>query len=156
MRALIKVVLRELFEFGVMHTDPNSANFRYQPDSGHLVLLDFGAARSVDAATALAYGRRLRAGLASDREAIRDAAVSAGFLGSAAVARDGARIDGMIDVMIGELDRTDPFDFADRRFVGALREEGMQIASDKASWHVPPVDLLFVQRRISGTSLLAG
>ena len=46
MRALIALVLRELFEFGVMQTDPNFANYRYQPTTGKLVLLDFGATRA--------------------------------------------------------------------------------------------------------------
>ena len=35
MHALIELVLRELFEFGLMQTDPNFANFRYQPETGH-------------------------------------------------------------------------------------------------------------------------
>ena len=39
--------------------------------------------------------------------------------------------------------------------VGTLRDEGTAIASDKAAWHIPPADLLFVQRKISGTALLA-
>jgi hypothetical protein len=61
----------------------------------------------------------------------------------------------MIDVIIGELQRSGPFDFGDRAFVGVLREQGFEIAADRASWHIPPVDLLFVQRKISGTALLA-
>ena len=36
-----------------------------------------------------------------------------------------------------------------------LRDEWVQIAADKASWHVPPADILFVQRKVSGTALLA-
>ena len=154
-RTLMTVVLRELFEFGVMQTDPNFANYRIQPDSGRLVLLDFGAARPVGAGTAEGYRRLLQAGLAGDRTAAREAALSAGFLGEAAVARHGARIDSMIDVILGELNRPGPFDFGDRRFVSALRDPGLEIASDSAAWHVPPTDILFVQRKISGTALLA-
>ena len=47
-----------------------------------------------------------------------------------------------------------PFDFGDRAFVGALRDEGMVMAADRATWHIPPIDTLFVQRKISGTALL--
>ena len=39
--------------------------------------------------------------------------------------------------------------------MGALRDQGMEVAADKASWHIPPADILFVQRKISGTALLA-
>ena len=61
----------------------------------------------------------------------------------------------MIDVILGELNRPGPFDFGDRAFVAALRDEGMQIASDAAAWHIPPTGVLFAQRKISGTALLA-
>ena len=152
---VIALVLRELFEFGVMQTDPNFANYRYQPDTGRLVLLDFGAARTVAPETTLAYRRLLEAGLDGNREQVRAAAVTAGFLGAGAVDGHGERIDRMIDVIIGELNRPGPFDFGDRRFVGALRDEGFAVASDKAAWHIPPADILFVQRKISGTALLA-
>lgn len=155
MQALMTLVLRELFEFGVMQTDPNFANYRIQPGSGRLVLLDFGAARPVEPATAEGYRRLLRTGMAGDRRALREAAVAAGFLGSTAVARHGARLDRMIDVILGELHRPGLFNFGDRRFVAALREPGLEIAADTAAWHVPPVDILFVQRKISGTALLA-
>jgi len=155
MQTLITLVLRELFEFGVMQTDPNFANYRFQPLTGRLVLLDFGAARPVADSTAQGYSRLLRTGMAGDRAAVREAALAAGFVGSKAVARHGARLDQMIDVIIGELNRPGLFDFGDRRFVGALRDPGMEIAADTAAWHVPPADILFVQRKISGTALLA-
>jgi predicted unusual protein kinase regulating ubiquinone biosynthesis (AarF/ABC1/UbiB family) len=152
---LIALVLDELFRWGVMQTDPNFANYRWQPDTGRLVLLDFGAARPVPTATADAYRALIRAGLAGDRDAVREAAVAAGFLGEAAVRLHGARVDAMIDVVLRELNATGPFDFGDRAFVGVLREQGLDVARDRASWHVPPADTLFVQRKISGTALLA-
>ena len=155
MQTLIRVVLRELFEFGLMQTDPNFGNYRIQPRTGRLVLLDFGAARSVAPETAEGYRRLLRASLSGDRVAVRDAAVAAGFLGPAVVARHGAAVDQIIDVILGELNRPGLFDFGDRRFVEALRGRGMEIAADAGAWHLPPTDILFVQRKISGTALLA-
>lgn len=155
MQTLISLVLRELFEFGVMQTDPNFANYRIQPDTGRLVLLDFGAARPVNPSTAQAYRRLLNAGLAEDKKAVREAALAAGFMGAEVLARHSGRVDRMIDVIMGELNRPGLFDFGDRRFVGVLRDQGMEIAADQRSWHMPPADILFVQRKISGTALLA-
>ena len=155
MRVLMSLVLRELFEFGVMQTDPNFANYRYQPDSGRLVLLDFGAARPVAKETSEAYRRLLRTGFAGNRDAVRTAAVEAGFIGPGAVQGHRERIDAMLDIVIGEMTREGPFDFGDRQFVSVLRDEGMAVAADRATWHVPPSDLLFVQRKVSGTALLA-
>ena len=155
MHALIELVLRELFEFGLMQTDPNFANFRYQPDTGRLVLLDFGAVRAVEPATARGYHRLLMAGFDADRDEARAAAVAAGFLNTIAADRHHAMIDRMSDVVIAEMNKPGPFDFGDRAFVGVLRDQGMDIAADRDAWHLPPVDTLFVQRKISGTALLA-
>lgn len=155
MQTLMRLVLRELFEFGVMQTDPNFANYRIQPETGRLVLLDFGAARPVDAATANGYRELLRAGMAGDRVAVRKAALVAGFIGSAVVDRHSDGVDRIIDVILGEMNRPGLFDFGDRKFVAALRDQGMAIAADTSAWHIPPTGVLFAQRKISGTALLA-
>ena len=155
MRDLMALVLREMFEFGAMQTDPNFANYRFQPDAGRLVLLDFGAARDVDAATAQGYRSLLSAGLSGDCDAVREAARAAGFLGEAAVARHRPLVDRMIGIVVTEMNRPGPFDFGDRGFVEVLREQGMEMAADRSTWHIPPVETLFVQRKVSGTALLA-
>jgi len=155
MAALIGLTLRELFEFGVMQTDPNFANYRYQPETGRIVLLDFGATRDVTVATQAGYHRLLMTCLDGDRDKVRDAAVAAGFLGDAAVVRHRAAFDRMIDVVIAELARPDRFDFGDRGYVQTLRDASMDIAADRETWHIPPIDTLFVQRKISGMALLS-
>ncbi|MEG3597544.1 MAG: AarF/ABC1/UbiB kinase family protein, partial [Pseudomonadota bacterium] len=153
MRDLMALVLREMFEFGAMQTDPNFANYRFQPDAGRLVLLDFGAARDVDPATAQGYRSLLSAGLSGDRDAVREAARAAGFLGEAAVARHRPLVDRMIDIVVTEMSRPGPFDFGDRGFVEVLREQGMEMAADRSTWHIPPVETLLLQRHVSGTAL---
>jgi hypothetical protein len=50
--------------------------------------------------------------------------------------------------------RSGLFDLADRSFVAALRERASPVAADRAAWHIPPTETLFVQRKISGTALL--
>jgi predicted unusual protein kinase regulating ubiquinone biosynthesis (AarF/ABC1/UbiB family) len=154
MEGLIHLVLRELFEFGIMQTDPNFANYRLMAD-GRLALLDFGAAQEVGPSVREGYRRLLAAGLARDAETLKGAAVDAGFLGAATAERHQEALGRMIDVILAELHKPGPFDFGDRSFLVGLREEGMRIASDRASWHLPPAELLFVQRKISGTALLA-
>ena len=153
--SLVALVLRELFEFGVMQTDPNFANYRYQPATGRLVLFDFGASRPVAPETSAGYLALLQAVFAGDRDRVREAALAAGFVGGGAIANHRAGIDRMIDVVIAAVDRPGPFDFGDRGFVEVLREQGTTIASDQGAWHIPPAEMLFAQRKISGTALLA-
>ena len=155
MSRLMALVLRELFDWGLMQTDPNFANYRWQPETGAIVLLDFGAARGVPAGTVADYRRLLGAGLSGNRDAVREAAVAAGFMGAAAAVAHRALVDRMIDVILTELNQPGLFDFGDRAFVGVVREQGVEMARDRSTWHVPPADTLFVQRKISGTALLA-
>ncbi len=64
------------------------------------------------------------------------------------------RVNRMVDIVIGEMREDKPFDFGDRAFVPLLRDEGWQIAQDKETWAFPPIETLFVQRKVSGTALL--
>ena len=155
MAALLDLVLQELFVFGHMQTDPNFANYRWRPESGEIVLLDFGAARPVPPETTNAYRTLLRAGLTGDRDGLRAALIDVGFVSPALVARHGAALDAMIDTIIAHVLRPGLFDFADRSFVARLREQATPVVADTASWHLPPVETMFVQRKVSGTALLA-
>jgi predicted unusual protein kinase regulating ubiquinone biosynthesis (AarF/ABC1/UbiB family) len=158
MTALIQLVLRELFDFGMMQTDPNFANYRWQAETGtgtgRLVLLDFGAARDVPPETVASYRRLIEAGLGHDRDRIREIAVETGFLGEAAVAAHRPAVDRIIAAIDDTMARPGPFDFGDRAFVPVVREETRAMIADRDTWHVPHVETLFVQRKISGTALL--
>ena len=154
-RKLIELVLREMFEFGLMQTDPNFANNRWQADTGRLVLLDFGATRAIEPETVKAYRTMLASGLAGNRDGLRSAALDAGIVGRGAVTFHHQSIDEMIEIVLGEISRPGEFDFGDRRFVTALKARGLDVAADQRAWHLPPADILFTQRKISGTALLA-
>lgn len=154
--ALLDLVLRELFDFGLMQTDPNFANYRWQADSGRIVLLDFGAARAISPEIAASYRRLLRAGLAGKPGPVQEALVAAGFVSAGQDARHGAAIKSMIGLVLAQIEasRDGGFDFADRSVVAALRERAAPLLADRDHWHLPPAETLFVQRKISGTVLL--
>ncbi len=154
--ALLDLVLREVFDFGLMQTDPNFANFRWQAKTGRIVLLDFGAARPVTNETASAYRALLAAALSDDLPSIRQALLSAGFVSEAQYARHGQAIDAMLRLLLDRItsSRHALFDFAERRFVERLRALATPLVADRASWALPPADLLFAQRKIGGIALL--
>lgn len=155
MHALLDLVLRELFEFGFMQTDPNFANYRWQAASGKIVLLDFGAARPVPAPTVEAYHRLMQAGLDEDRDALRDTLIEIGFVSAVTLQRHRPALDGIIDVLVAHLGKPGLFNFADRSFIDEVRRHAETIVGDRAAWHIPPAETLFVQRKVSGTAMLA-
>ena len=150
----IELVARELFDTRLMQTDPNFANYRWQAKTGRIVLLDFGATREVSEGLSQDYRTLLEAGIAEDREAVLTAAVEAGFVNPKAVERHPERIRRAVDIIVTQMARDEPLDFGDRAFVPEIRETVMPIAQDRESWHLPPAETLFVQRKISGTALL--
>ena len=155
MSALLGLVLRELFEFGYMQTDPNFANYRWQAESGKIVLLDFGAARAVPDETIEAYRQLMHAGLDGNSEALRDTLIRAGFVSPLTFQRHKSALDAMVRILVAHLGKPGLFDFADRSFVEEIRNHAEAIVADRAAWHIPPADTLFVQRKVSGTALLA-
>ncbi|MCW1920223.1 AarF/ABC1/UbiB kinase family protein [Rhodobacter sp. KR11] len=155
LESLLDLVLAELFDFGLMQTDPNFANYRWQAGTGRIVLLDFGAAREVAPGVAAGYRGLMAAGLDRDPAAIKAALLAMGFASPALLARHGATIDRMIAVLLAHIAASPAlFAFADRSFVARLRTEATGIGADRAAWVLPPAETLFVQRKISGMALL--
>lgn len=151
--ALIELVLRELFEFGVMQTDPNFANYRWQRETGKIVLLDFGAAGSLTLESVEAYRKLLHAGLSGKPAPVRQALVDMGLLTAAQLAKHGKDIDELITLLQNRLE-AQVFDFSDRRLVSSLRDQATVLISDRSTWGLPSSDGLFIQRKIAGMVLL--
>jgi len=150
--ALIELTLREVFEFNVTQSDPNFANFRYDANTGKIILLDFGASRDLDVGLVGGYQRLMRAGLEGDMGALRQAAIEMQF-----VEGDGAfddRILAMMQTVFDAVRHTDAFDFSDRSLSDQMNEHAMALA--KAGYVPPtiPMDVLYLQRKFGGMFLL--
>ena len=154
MTLLIALCLRELFEFGLMQTDPNFANYRYDRVRDRLVLLDFGATRAFAADLTENYRALLGAGMAGDAASVRDAMLAIGLFGVDTPAKHQAAIATMFETAFAPLRAGGVFDFADSRIAATIRDEGIAIAADRDFWHIPPIDALFLQRKFGGLFLL--
>lgn len=152
---LIGLLFRELFEFRLMQTDPNFANYRYAPATGQVLLLDFGATRAFPAEFAELYRRLLRAGLNGDRAGIRAAARDIGFLADDGPARLEQALLEMFEMSLQPLRQDTPFDFGGSDLAMRMRDAGMAMASDRAHFRIPPMDTLFLQRKFGGIYMLA-
>ncbi len=152
---LLELTLRELFEFRLMQTDPNFANYRYDRATGRLALLDFGASRELSEQTTERYRALLRAAVAGDREAMRRGAVEIGFFDAETDARHQDAALDLAEIVLAPLREGGVYDFADPERTRRLREGGLALAGERDFWRVPPMDTLFVQRKAAGMYLLA-
>jgi predicted unusual protein kinase regulating ubiquinone biosynthesis (AarF/ABC1/UbiB family) len=154
MTRMIALVMRELFEFGLMQTDPNFANYRWNAETGRIVLLDFGATRAVPPAVADAYHRLMCSGLAGNRSEAQAAALAIGLFGADTDAGSQARVIDMFEAAFAPIAAGAVFDFSTTDVAASLREDGLALAQDRNFWHLPPADTLFLQRKFGGLFLL--
>ena len=152
---LIELVLRELFAFGAMQTDPNLANYRVIPATGQIALLDFGAVRRIDPALTASFRGLLNAALDRDADAIREAMLRIGYFGPATPPQHQALIQRMFDLATDPLRQDGAFDFGRSDILDRLRDMGLAIGTDRDLMHVPPAETLFLHRKIGGMYLLA-
>lgn len=154
-RDLIDLTLSELFTFGVMQTDPNFANYRYEAASGKIVLLDFGATRWISPEVLDQYRDILRAGLAMDIDAVAQVATRMGALPEDCAPKHRQRLVKMMRMAFVSLETDGLYDFADMTLSRQMQAEGIALAEDGFLPPPVPMDLLYVQRKLAGMFLLA-
>ncbi len=152
---LIDLLLRELFDYRLMQTDPNFANYRYNQETKQLVLLDFGATRDIPAEAAARYRRLMQAGLAGDDTAARETMIAIGFFDEHTQPKHQDAVMTMFEMAMAPLRKGGAFDFGDNSVMLGLRDQGMAIAAARDFWHIPPIETLFLQRKFGGMYLLA-
>ncbi|AHD11986.1 ABC1 kinase family protein [Phaeobacter gallaeciensis] len=163
MRDLMALMLRELFEFGLMQSDPNFANYLFDAETGRIVLLDFGATRPLAPQVVAQYRALLRAGMRGDAAALTAAAADLGLVAPDGMADEGAmradhqrRVLAMITQVFDVLRTAKSYDFADPSLLQQMQAEGMALAEEGMVPPAVPMDVLFVQRKLAGMVLLAG
>ncbi|MFJ2484769.1 ABC1 kinase family protein [Pseudomonas sp. NPDC087639] len=152
---LFALFLREVFEFQCVQTDPNFANYRYQQETGQIVLLDFGATRLYRRNSTEAFRKLLVAGLREDRAAITDAALDVGYFQHETLPKHRLLLTDLISQACEPLRHQGAYDFAMSDLAGRLRDAGWQLGADRDFWHTPPVDVLLLHRKIGGLYMLA-
>jgi predicted unusual protein kinase regulating ubiquinone biosynthesis (AarF/ABC1/UbiB family) len=152
---LVGLLFRELFEFGLMQTDPNFANYRYDTERKKLILLDFGATRSFAPAFGQAYVQLMTAAMAGDRAGMTQAGHAIGYFGAHTHAKHQAAMLDIFEMALEPLCFDGAFDFGATDMAQRLREAGMALGLDRDFWHIPPIDTLFLHRKLGGMYLLA-
>jgi predicted unusual protein kinase regulating ubiquinone biosynthesis (AarF/ABC1/UbiB family) len=150
---LFELLFRELFEFGLMQTDPNFSNYLLIQD-GKLGLLDFGSTSVIDNDLAGQYRTLFLALIDQDRDRIKAAIKDIGFL----MAEDSATVrEALIDLFVlifSPMGFEGAFDFAEANIMSRTQERAMELAFKHGYMRAPPAHTIFLQRKLDGTVLL--
>ena len=155
MTALMTLFFNEVFNFKLLQSDPNLANYRFKPDSKEIVLLDFGATRVVPDHIAAQYQILLNSASNNDKEMMQQAAFAIGLIDET---HSQTQIDAVINIGMEACEairHEGPYDFGQSDLITRLHEKGMTLTMEHNFWHTPPVDALFIHRKLGGLFLLA-
>jgi predicted unusual protein kinase regulating ubiquinone biosynthesis (AarF/ABC1/UbiB family) len=149
-----KLMFRELFEFRFMQTDPNFANYLWDPYSGRIVLLDFGSTREFPMEFVRNYANIARSLIEEDRQGVRRAAIDIGYLRDNDPRR---QIESVIDLMMlicEPLRHRGDYDFAASGLMLRARDRGLELAFRDRFLRAPPAETVFLHRKLVGSFLL--
>lgn len=152
---LFELTLKELFEFQTIQTDPNFANYRFNHDEHKVVLLDFGATRDMPTDMVEGYRKLMRAGLDNSRSKIQEAAADIGYLASDKNHQKNEVVIDLLMMACEPLCHHGLYDFAASSLPKRMHDLGMSLALDRNYWHSPPINALFLHRKLAGMYLLA-
>ncbi|RVU83678.1 AarF/ABC1/UbiB kinase family protein [Leucothrix sargassi] len=155
MQLLLSLLFREIFEFQLIQTDPNFANYQYDPDAKKLVLLDFGATREYPEHIANAYLKLMSAGMESDRQGINEAAEAIGFFAKEIKPAQREAVIDLFEQGCEPLAYNGVYNFGESRLAERIKEVGLKLSMEQDYWHTPPADALFLHRKLGGLYLLA-
>ena len=151
---LQRLLFREIFEFRYVQTDPNFANYLVEPETGRLLLLDFGATREYEAAFVTHYADLCRAVMRDDRGGVLDAAIAIGYLRREdPEEQQRAAVDLML-MVCEPLRHRGVYDFAETTLAARARDAGFDLAFRQGFLRAPPAETVFLHRKLVGTFLL--
>ncbi|HHF2885472.1 TPA: ABC1 kinase family protein [Vibrio diabolicus] len=155
MHSLLELLFRELFEFKMVQTDPNFANYLYIESTRQIGLLDFGATREYSERLSTGYRQAFASVVNNDEQGLNDALEQIGFFSQTILPDQRQVILDLVKMACEPMLVNKPYDFKASGLAQKLREAGTILSMEQEYWHTPPADALFLHRKIGGMYLLA-
>ncbi len=153
--ALMELCFKELFCFQLVQSDPNFANFQYQADRQKIVLLDFGATRTISDTLSQGYMQLMHGAIADDKQQMSNAAQQISFFQDAIDPQQKQLIIDIFYQACEPLRTQGAYDFGASDLAKRITQAGKAMSTQQNEWHTPPTDAIFIHRKLAGMYLLA-
>lgn len=146
----LDLYFREFFDWGLVQTDANFANFLFRPSTRELVVLDFGATRDYPQAFRDDYRALILSSYRRDEQATYEAAIRLGLIDpTESEAARRALFVLLESVLCIFRDEQQPYDFADRKHTDAAAE-ALKAFYKTLKRGTAPAQLIFLHRKLAG------
>lgn len=149
---MLFLCLIEVFQFRFMQTDPNWANFMYDPLTREVILIDFGASREYSKEFVNKYIKIIEGAAKGDRQQVLEYSQVLGFLtGYESKVMKDAHVEAVM--VLGEAFRhNEPFDFGTQDTTRRVQKLIPVMLSHRLC--PPPQETYSLHRKMSGAFLL--
>ena len=155
MSQMMRLFFKELFDFQLVQTDPNFANYQYDQETRKIVLLDFGATRVYTPQMAESYRQLMQSASKHEKPNIRQAILDIGLIRQDLPEKVQQNITDLAYMACEPLYGESPYDFAASGLSSRLQHQGMQLGLEKEYAHTPSANAIFLHRKLGGLFLLA-
>lgn len=153
--AMLDLSLQEVFNWGLVQTDPNFANYLYDEKRNKIQLLDFGATREYSQEKVLAFKQLLQACMdANDHDVLEHHAANVGYLEVTDTEIYKSSITELLHTATEPVRSSDDFSFHADRLADRMREIVLNLRRKERFARIPPVEILFLHRKLGGLYLL--
>ena len=152
--ALVELALREVFEWGLVQTDPNFANYLYDADRKRVQLLDFGATR--DYSPQLQQGLRdlLWACLEGSDADVAQCAAEVGYTHPSDPPGYRNSVNTLLRTATEPARSDRDYAFAQSELASRMKNLVVEMRMRDRHARMPPPEVLFLHRKLGGLYLL--